>query len=73
MRLWLQALEGRRLAVIEIGAGTVIPTVRWTCERLAKRLIRINPRDARVPPGHIGLATGAEQALLGIEAALATL
>jgi len=73
LRLWLQRMESKRLAVIECGAGIVIPTVRWTCERLAKRLIRVNPHEPRVPPGHIGLAAGAEHALVGIEAARASL
>lgn len=40
----------KKLAIIEIGAGTAIPTVRKTGEEIAKinknaKLIRINPRD----------------------------
>lgn len=66
---WLQQSREKsaRLAVIELGAGTAIPSVRHTSERLAERfdatLIRINPRESHVPTGHFGLATGALQGL----------
>jgi NAD-dependent SIR2 family protein deacetylase len=74
--LWLQQLQKKsaRLAVIELGAGTAIPTVRLTAERLVGRfggtLIRINPREADVPPGHFGLVTGALQGLRLLEQAM---
>ncbi|HXI72943.1 MAG TPA: Sir2 family NAD-dependent protein deacetylase [Verrucomicrobiae bacterium] len=70
---WLQQLREKsaRLAVIELGAGTTIPTVRHASERLVERfggtLIRINLREADVPPGHFGLATGALQGLQLLE------
>ncbi len=70
---WLQHLpkKSARLAVIELGAGTAIPTVRHTAERLVGRsggtLIRINLRESNVPPGHFGLATGALQGLQLLE------
>ncbi len=35
--------------VIEVGAGTAIPTVRYFSERFAPRLIRINPRESAIP------------------------
>jgi NAD-dependent SIR2 family protein deacetylase len=62
---WIQTLEKRsaRLAVVEVGAGTAIPTVRCTSEDLVQRLqgnlIRLNPREPAVPQGQIGLASGA--------------
>jgi NAD-dependent SIR2 family protein deacetylase len=60
----------RRLAVIELGAGEAIPTVRYTSERIAERLggalIRINPREYKVPAGHIGLALGAADGIQSI-------
>lgn len=62
---WLQMLERQcaRIAVIEMGAGIAIPSVRITSEAVVGRirgsLIRINPREFKVPSGHIGLATGA--------------
>ncbi len=73
---WLQQLREKsaRLVVIELGAGTAIPSVRHNSERLVERfggtLIRINPREANVPPGHFGLATGALQGLQLLEAAM---
>ena len=50
---FLQQNAGRRMAIIEIGAGTAIPTVRIEGEELAKYnalLIRINPRDYKIDP-----------------------
>ncbi len=49
---WMDTIEteGGKLAIIEIGAGTSVPTVRNTSEQIAKRfdvpLIRINPRES---------------------------
>lgn len=66
MRRWLETVEGGPV-VVELGAGTSVPTVRLTSEHLARRgdgtLIRINPREPRVPAGAIGLAMGARKAL----------
>ncbi len=64
---WISELEDKKssLAVIEIGAGTAVPTVRRTSEEIAKYfetpLIRINPREAH--GAEIGLETGAVDAL----------
>jgi NAD-dependent SIR2 family protein deacetylase len=62
---------GAKLAVIEMGAGTAIPTIRYIGERLAQRqqavLIRINPREAQVPAGQISIAAGALAGLEGID------
>ena len=71
---WLDGIADKRLAILEIGAGTVVSTVRWTCERLAAvvsdaTLIRINPREPQVPAGHISLAMPALAALRAIDAA----
>jgi NAD-dependent SIR2 family protein deacetylase len=50
---WLAGVRGKRLAVLELGAGTAIPTVRFEGELVAKRydgtLIRINPRESQIP------------------------
>jgi NAD-dependent SIR2 family protein deacetylase len=58
---------GARLVVLEMGAGTAIPTIRYIGERLVERnkavLIRINPREAQVPPGQISIPTGALEGL----------
>ena len=62
---WIQTLERRsaRLAVIELGAGTAIPTVRRASENFVQRLrgtlIRLNPREPETPPGQFGFAAGA--------------
>src|SRR5262249_20428675 len=52
---WLRKIGNARLAIIECGAGTAIPTVRHFCERVAamhhSTLIRINVREADVPQG----------------------
>ena len=50
---WLDANRGKKLAIIEIGAGTAIPTVRMEGERIAATftdatLIRINPREYHI-------------------------
>lgn len=49
---WMQTIKEakKKLAIIEIGAGTAIPTIRKSGEKFAKKnknikLIRINPRD----------------------------
>jgi len=66
---------GGKIAVIECGAGTAIPTVRQFGEaqqRLGAQLIRVNPREAEVPAGGIGLALGARAGLVSIDLELTT-
>lgn len=63
---WLASV--RRPVVVEIGAGTAIPSVRSFSHnivgRFAGRLIRINPREFDVPtPRDVGLAMNAASAL----------
>jgi NAD-dependent SIR2 family protein deacetylase len=66
---WLQRLKQTRasLAVVEIGAGTGIPTVRCqsevVCQDLKATLIRINPREAQVPSGGLGLRFNAAEGI----------
>ena len=61
---WLKDLQrnGAKLAVVEIGAGKAVPTVRYQSERVAGSnngtLIRINPRDYEVPAGQIAIPLG---------------
>jgi hypothetical protein len=73
-RRWLQEIEGKRLVVVECGAGTAVPTVRQLCEHVARlhrgRLVRVNVREPQVPPGEVGLAGGALAALRAIDALL---
>ena len=73
MESWLASVS--RPVVIEIGAGTAIPSVRHFSQRVIHgfggRLIRINPREPAVPTSHdVGLAMGAIEALEAIAGVL---
>jgi len=67
---WMDRLEreGAKLAIVEMGAGTAVPTVRNISEQIAKRfdvpLIRINPRESFA--AEIELPMGAVEALTQI-------
>jgi NAD-dependent SIR2 family protein deacetylase len=59
---WMSGQGAKNLAVIEIGAGTAIPSVRRLSESLQAQgatLIRINPREPEGPGGTISIASGA--------------
>jgi NAD-dependent SIR2 family protein deacetylase len=64
---WLDKISSKQLslAIIEIGAGTAVPTVRNLSENLSKRfqtpLIRINPRESF--GANIAIELGAKEAL----------
>lgn len=64
---WLRTLGGKRLVIIECGAGTAIPSIRWISGNVAEKtnshLIRINPREAQVLPGQFSIPTGALEGL----------
>ena len=65
------AFQNKKLVVLEIGAGIIVPTVRETSESMIKehlsliniksnkndyaKLIRINPVYTEVPDGHISI------------------
>ncbi|MCP5249071.1 MAG: NAD-dependent deacetylase [Candidatus Accumulibacter sp.] len=67
LHAWLRRVE--RLLVIEIGAGTAVPTARLMGERLKGQLIRINPREPQLPHGKgVAIAEGALTALRAIAA-----
>lgn len=71
---WMDRLdaEAGRLVVVELGAGTAVPSVRMACEALAERhgglLVRVNPREPWIPRGHVGLPLGALAALQALDA-----
>jgi NAD-dependent SIR2 family protein deacetylase len=69
---WLKQNKTKKMAIIECGAGTGVPTVRWTSERVVSKfdatLIRINSRESQVPSGAIGIAGGALETLEKIAA-----
>lgn len=71
LEAWLAS--ARAPVVIELGAGTHIPTVRWVAESLGRPLIRINLNEAQVPPGlpAVGLNQHALPALQALERQLA--
>jgi hypothetical protein len=66
---WLDKLNDKRslLVVLEIGAGTAVPTVRHLSENVAHKfsakLIRINPRDYHVPDGHFSIPENAAEGI----------
>ena len=62
------------LAVVELGAGTVVPTIRLLAERASAAtgaLIRINVREPGVRRG-VGIAAGAAEALAALDARLSS-
>jgi len=63
--------QDEALVIIEMGAGTAIPTIRFISERIGHRhsatVIRINPREAHISGGHMSLPCGAVEGLQGIE------
>lgn len=66
--------RSQRVVVMEIGAGTAIPTVRRFGEELECPLIRINPTESKVGlPRDIGIPLGALDAITKIVDALKTI
>ncbi|MBI3348792.1 MAG: Sir2 family transcriptional regulator [Burkholderiales bacterium] len=70
---WLGGID--RLVILEIGAGTAVPTVRNFVSRLQKqkptKLVRINPRDFAVEgPASVAMATSAQAGLEALYRAL---
>jgi NAD-dependent SIR2 family protein deacetylase len=66
-RRWRAEIQGSRLAVIELGAGLSVPTVRYECESAGGQLVRVNPRDTDAPRASIVIAAGALEALQEID------
>lgn len=66
---WLGSVE--RLIVLEVGAGTTLPTVRRFSERHGARVIRVNAREPLIDPAiGIGLEGRALDILTQLDAAL---
>ena len=67
---WIDNIEASnsKLAVIEFGAGTAVPTVRNISQQISKRfdtpLIRVNPKESL--NAEIGIELGALEAILKI-------
>ena len=73
MEDWLAGVQAP--VVVEVGAGTAIPSVREFSQRViyefGGRLIRINPAESSVPiPFDVGFAAGAAETLMAIDRAL---
>lgn len=66
--------RNKRIVVVEMGAGTAIPTIRYLSERIGRSahctVVRINPREAQIGPPHLSLSFGALAGLQGISSAL---
>ena len=75
-RRFLARQGGGNIVVIELGAGTAIPTVRAASERIGAlsgaRVVRINPREPQISSPHISLPCGALEGLQGIEKQIKT-
>lgn len=73
---WIGRLRSARarVAIVELGAGTRLPTIRYESERLAAELdgtlVRINTREPEGPEGTMKIRLGALEALERIEAVL---
>lgn len=74
---WLEELaeqEDARLVVVELGAGSHVPTVRIFSESVSRalngELVRINPRESHGPRGTISIPTGALEACVAIDGML---
>ena len=72
---WLASNRGKRLVVLELGAGIALPTVRYEGRAVATShqgtLIRVNPREfAAEGRSSIGLQGTALATLLSLSAPL---
>ncbi len=69
---WLNQTQkqGHKLLLIEVGAGSNVPTVRMKSQNIARQFnanfIRINPREFDVPKGQTGLCGNALEILSAI-------
>ncbi|WP_027779924.1 SIR2 family NAD-dependent protein deacylase [Paraburkholderia caledonica] len=70
MGTWLRAVK--RPVVIELGAGTAVPSVRMFAESVRGPLIRINPEEYDVAGEGVGLQGTALDVLDALDALLAT-
>lgn len=63
--------NGKKLVIIELGAGTAVPTIRHLTQTLSRkegaRAVRINPREPQISSPNISLAHGALESLNAID------
>jgi NAD-dependent SIR2 family protein deacetylase len=71
LEAFLEAHGEEGLVVVELGAGTAVATIRYLSERLGRRpgatVIRVNPREADIRAPHLSIASGALEAIRGID------
>lgn len=71
---FLKRYQDTAIVVIEIGAGTAIPTIRHLSERLGQRagtsVLRINPREPQIQGKHFSFTGGAVEILSALQSAL---
>ena len=71
---FLQFNNNKKIVVIELGAGSSIPTIRHLSEQLGQRhqatVLRINPREAHIRAPHFSFSGGAVEVLTQIQNAL---
>jgi NAD-dependent SIR2 family protein deacetylase len=74
LEAWIDKAKNSRMVIVELGAGSAVPTVRMTSERVARSLdatlVRINPREPQAPFGQVSLPLGAVEALTAIDECL---
>jgi NAD-dependent SIR2 family protein deacetylase len=74
--LFQEQVRGKNIVVIEMGAGSMVPTIRYLSERLGGQagttVIRINPREPQIGRPHLSLSCGALAALREIDDLLAS-
>lgn len=68
---FLEKNRNAKIVVVEMGAGSAIPTIRHLSERLGQnqrvKVLRINPREAHIGAPHLAFPCGAVAALNEIE------
>ena len=70
-RAFLNHYSDDNLVVIELGAGTAVPTIRNLSSRLGREygadVVRINPREAQIEAPHLSIPLGAAAGLEAIK------
>ena len=74
LRSWIASVPRGETVVVEMGAGTAVPSVRRFSERLVQqrhaKLIRINPRESKGTLVDVSIAAGALETLRAIDTEL---
>lgn len=72
--VFLSQHRNSSVVVVEMGAGTAVPSIRHLSEKLGRlpeaHVLRINPREPQISAPHISFSTGALESLVGINTCL---